>query len=150
MFINPKDSVELYVTNIGDVVGVPDRHVNETGLFAIEFECHDFVGTDAAQFNSGLTFDHRETFGFAGVEVVAAGCAWHCGAEAYLSTTVKFDGFDEAASVVGVGLQMKGEEDFVVNVTEKSIPEVAVEGGVETWYFALFIVIGFVLLQFGQ
>jgi hypothetical protein len=129
---------------------VPDGHVNEAGLVAIEFEGHDFVSADAAEFDIGFAFDHSEAFGFAGVEMVAAGDAWHGGAEAYLPSAVEFDGFDEAASVVGVELQMKREEAFVVDVTEKSVPEIAVERCVEIWYFALFEVVGFVLLQFGQ
>ena len=118
MFVDPEDRVKLFVSNIGDVVGMPDGHVNEAGLATIEFEGHDFVGANAANFDGGFAFDHRETFGFAGVEVVAACDAGNCSAEAYLTPAVEFYGFDEAAPVVGVEFEVVREEAFVVEVAE--------------------------------
>ena len=106
---------------------MPDRHVNETGAIAIEFESHDFFGANAAKFDCGLAFNHRETLGFASVEVVAAGDARSGGAEAYLSSAVEFDSFDEAAPVVGVEFEVVREETFVVEVTNEGVPEVAIE-----------------------
>ena len=114
MFIDPEDGIELFVTGIGDVVGVPGGHVDKRRLWAIQLEGHDFVGADSSQFDAGFAFDHCEAFGFAGVEVVAAGNAGHGGAEAYLSATVELDGFDEAAAVVGVEFQVEREEALMV------------------------------------
>ena len=125
MFINPKDGVKFFVSYIGDVVGVPDGHVNEAGLCAIEFEGHYFIGADAAEFDLGFAFDHGEAFGFAGVEVVATGDAGDGGTETNLASAVEFDGFDEAASVVGVEFEVEREEAFVVEVAEEGVPEVA-------------------------
>jgi hypothetical protein len=82
--------------------------------------------------------------------MVATGDARYCGAETDLPSAVEFNGLDKAASVVGVNFQVIGEEAFVVKVTQKGIPEVAVERGVEIWYFAFFEVVGFVLLKFGE
>ena len=102
MLIDPKDSIKFFVSNVGDVMGVLDGHVHEAGLCDIVLESHHLVCTDAAEFYLGFTLDHCEAFGFAGVEVVTAGDAGTGGAEADLSSTVEFDGFDETASVVGV------------------------------------------------
>ena len=125
MFINPEYGIKFFITYVSDIVSVPDGHVNEAGLCAIEFEGHQFVSPDAAQFDSGFPFNHGEAFGFARVEVVAAGDAGHGGAEADLSAAVEFNGFDEAASVVGVEFQVIGKEVFVVEVAEEGVPEVA-------------------------
>lgn len=146
MFVDPEDGVELFVSNIGNIVGVPDGHINEAGLAAIEFEGHDFVGANAAKFNYGLAFDHCETLGFAGVEMVAACDAGNCGAEAYLSPAVEFYSFDESAPVVCVEFEVVGEEDFVVEVAEEGVPEVTIKWGVKIRYFALSEVVGFVCL----
>lgn len=102
MFVDPEDGIKFFVSNIGDVVGVPDGHVHKAGLCAVEFEGHYFVGANAAQLNGGFAFDHCEAFGFAGVVVVAAGDAGDGGAETDLSAAVEFDGFDETAPVVSV------------------------------------------------
>ena len=102
MLIDPKDSIKFIVSNVSDVVGVPDGHVDKAGLCAIELEAEDFVSADAAQFDAGFAFDDSEAFGFAGVEVVAASDAGDGGAEADLAAAVEFYCFDEAASVVGV------------------------------------------------
>ena len=125
MFVDPEDGIEFFVTGVGDVVGVPDGHVHKAGLCAIEFEGHYLVSADAAQLNGGFPFDHGEAFGFAGMEVVAAGDAGHSGAEAYLSAAVELDGFDEAATVVGVEFEVVGEEALMVEVAEEGVPEVA-------------------------
>lgn len=148
MFINPEDGIEFFVSNIGDVVGVPDGHVNEAGLCAIEFEGHNFVGADAAQLNCGFAFDHCEAFGFAGVEMVSTGDARDCCRKTDLSAAVEFDGLDETASVIGVEFQEEREETFMVDVTEEGVPEVAIERVVEVWNCALFEVVVSVLCEF--
>lgn len=125
MFVDPEYGVKFFITYVSDIVSVPDGHVNEAGLCAIEFEGHYLVSPDAAEFDLGFAFDDGEAFGFAGVEVVAAGDAGDGGAEAYLSSAVEFDGFDEAASVVGVEFEVVREEAFVVEVAEEGVPEVA-------------------------
>ena len=146
MFIDPEDGIEFFVSNIGDVVCVPDGHVDEWGLCAVKFESHHFVSSYAAQLDGGFAFDYSEAFGFAGVEVVAAGDAGDGGAEAYLASAVEFNGFDEASSVVGVEFEVVGEEGGVVEVAEEGVPEVAVEGGVEIGDHALLEIIRIVLI----
>lgn len=76
--------------------------------------------------------------------MIAAGDAGNGGAEADLSAAVEFEGFHEAASVVGVELQVKGEEAFVVEVAEESVPEISFEGCIQSRDFTFFEVIGFV------
>lgn len=144
MLIDPEDGVKLFASNIGDVVGVPDGHINKAGLATIEFEGHDFVGANAAKFDGGFAFDHCKTLGFPGMEMVTAGDAGDGGAEADLASAVEFYGFYETAPVVGVEFEVVREETFVVEVTEEGVPEVTIEGGVEVGYFALFEVVGFV------
>ena len=78
VLINPEDGIKFFVSNIGNVVGVPDGHVNKARSCAIKFKGHYFICSDAAQFNYGSTFDHSEAFGFAGVEMVAADDAGDC------------------------------------------------------------------------
>ena len=150
MFVNPKDCIELFLIHIGDVVGVPDGHVHKAGLCAIEFKGHYLVSADAAQFNGGFPFNHGEAFGFAGVEVVAAGDAGHCCRKTDLSATVEFDGLDEAPTVVGIEFEVVREETFVVEVAEEGVPEVAVETVVEVWDSAFFEVVVSILCEFGE
>ena len=125
-------------------MGVPNGHVNETRVVAIEFEGQDFFGTNPTEFNSGLAFDNCKTFCFAGMEVVAAGDARHCGTEAYLSSAVEFYGFDEAAPVIGVELQVEREKVFLVEIAKERVPEITFEWSIKVGYFAIFKVVGFV------
>ena len=150
MLIYPEDSIKFFIAYVGDVVGVPYGHIDEGWLWAIEVEGEDFVGADTSQFDAGFPFDHSEAFGFAGVEVVAAGDAGEGGGEAYLSTAVEFDGFNEAAAVVGVEFEVVGVEVCMVDVAEEGVPEVAVEGGVEVGDGTFIEVVVSVFCEFGE
>lgn len=102
MFINPEYGIKFFITYVSDIVSVPDGHVNEAGLCAIEFEGHHLVSADAAELNGGFPFNHGEAFGFARVEVVAAGDAGDCCRKTDLSAAVQFDSLDEAPTAVGI------------------------------------------------
>lgn len=133
MFVYPKDGIKFFVSNIGDVMCMPNGHVNERGVVAIQVESEDLIGSDAAQLNACFAFDHCEAFGFAGVEMVASGDAGFCGTEAHLSSAVELHNFHKGAAVIGVELQVEGEEGFMVDVADKCIEEVTVERVVEAW-----------------
>lgn len=130
-FVDPEEGEEVVGAGVGDVVGEPYGHVDESGLAAVEVEGEDLFGADASQFDAGLSFNHGEPFGFAGVVVVSAGDAGHGGGKGYLSAAVQLHGLHEGTALVGVQLQGKGKEGSMIDIGQEGIEEVAVEGIVE-------------------
>jgi len=46
--VDPEYGVELFVAGVGDVVGVPDGHVDIGGFFAGKMKLHDFICSDSS------------------------------------------------------------------------------------------------------
>ncbi len=102
MFIYPENGVKLFISNISDVVSVPDRHIYEGWVFSIQFKIEYFIRSYFAELDSGFSFDNCESLSFAGMVVVSSGNSRYSGWEWNLTTAVEFYRFNEASSVVGI------------------------------------------------
>ena len=59
-----KKGIKIVRADVGDVVRIPDRHVDKCRFVSIKFECQLFLCADPADFNYCMTFDDRKTLDF--------------------------------------------------------------------------------------
>ena len=102
MLVDPENGIDFFSSNVGDIMGVPNGHVNEWRIFAIQIKGQRLGCAYPTQFYPGFAFDHCKALGLTCMEMVATGDARDGGWKAYLSPAVEFYGFDEAASMVGI------------------------------------------------
>ena len=82
-------------SDVGDVVGVPDRHIHKRGLCAVQRKREDVISSDFTDIDARFPFDHSKTFRFAGMVMVSSGDPGFGSGERNLSTTVEFHGFNK-------------------------------------------------------
>ena len=95
MLVNPEDRIKFFGTGIGDVMRMPDGHVDKGGVCSVKVEGIYRVGPNTTKFYLSLPFDHCKPFCLSRMEMVAACDPGDGGGEGDLTAGIQLNYFQQ-------------------------------------------------------